>query len=287
MKIAISAESTIDLTNELLEKYDIKVVPFSVTLGDKTYLDGQITSSEIIKYVEETNILPKTSAVNVYQFENHFETLLKDYDAIIHFSLSSEMSSAYNNAVTASEGKDNIFVVDTRVLSTGIALLAIYASKLAKQGVEPKEIYERVQKRIPNDQTSFVLSRLDYLYKGGRCSGLKFLAATLLKIRPQIVVENGSMSPRKKYLGKFSKAIMKYVEDTLETHNTPDLEEAFITYTTASPEDVLTIRNILLERGFKNVNITLAGGTVTSHCGENCLGILYLNDGDENGEYKG
>ena len=197
------------------------------------------------------------------------------------------MSSAYNNAVTASEGKDNIFVVDTRVLSTGIALLAIYASKLAKQGVEPKEIYERVQKRIPNDQTSFVLSRLDYLYKGGRCSGLKFLAATLLKIRPQIVVENGSMSPRKKYLGKFSKAIMKYVEDTLETHNTPDLEEAFITYTTASPEDVLTIRNILLERGFKNVNITLAGGTVTSHCGENCLGILYLNDGDENGEYKG
>lgn len=287
MKIAISAESTIDLTNELLEKYDIKVVPFSVTLGDKTYLDGQITSSEIIKYVEETNILPKTSAVNVYQFENHFEKLLKDYDAIIHFSLSSEMSSAYNNAVTASEGKDNIFVVDTRVLSTGIALLAIYASKLAKQGVEPKEIYERVQKRIPNDQTSFVLSRLDYLYKGGRCSGLKFLAATLLKIRPQIVVENGSMSPRKKYLGKFSKAIMKYVEDTLETHNTPDLEEVFITYTTASPEDVLTIRNILLERGFKNVNITLAGGTVTSHCGENCLGILYLNDGDENGEYKG
>ena len=146
MKIAISAESTIDLTNELLEKYDIKVVPFSVTLGDKTYLDGQITSSEIIKYVEETNILPKTSAVNVYQFENHFETLLKDYDAIIHFSLSSEMSSAYNNAVTASEGKDNIFVVDTRVLSTGIALLLFMQVNLQNKELNQKK-YTNVCKK--------------------------------------------------------------------------------------------------------------------------------------------
>lgn len=286
MKIAITAESTVDLSNELLEKYNIKTTPFTVTLGEKSYKDGEITSSEIIKYVDENGILPKTSAVNVFQFETFFEETLKEYDAIIHVSLSSEMSSAYNNACLAAENFKNVYVIDSRVLSTGIALLAIYASKLVNEGLDPQTIYDKVQKRIPNNQTSFILSRLDYLYKGGRCSGLKFLAATLLKMRPQIVVENGSMVPRKKYLGKYSKSIRKYVLDTLEEYNTPDLEEVFITYTTASPEDVIEIKKVLAERGFKNINVTIAGGTVTSHCGENCLGILYLNDGDENGIYK-
>lgn len=286
MKIAITAESTIDLSNELLEKYNIKTTPFTVTLGEKSYKDGEITSSEIIKYVDENGILPKTSAVNVFQYETFFKETLKEYDAIIHVSLSSEMSSACNNACLAAENFKNVYVIDSRVLSTGIALLAIYASKLVKEGLDPQTIYDKVQKRIPNNQTSFILSRLDYLYKGGRCSGLKFLAATLLKIRPQIIVENGSMVPRKKYLGKYSKSIKKYVFDTLEEYNTPDLEEVFITYTTASPEDVIEIKKVLAERGFKNINVTIAGGTVTSHCGENCLGILYLNDGDENGVYK-
>lgn len=289
MKIAISAESTIDLTNELIEKYDIHIVPFNVTLGDKTFLDGEITSSDIIKYVDETGILPKTSAINIFQFEEHFKKLLEDYDAIIHFSISSEMSSAYNNAVSASESlsKDNnIVIVDSRVLSTGIALEAIYARKLIDKGYDVHEVYDRVLKRIPNMQVNFVLSRLDYLYKGGRCSGLEFLAATLLKLRPEIVVEKGVMVPRKKFIGKFHKSVSKYVEWTLSDRNTPDLEEVFITYTTANPEIVLNVKKTLIEKGFKNIHITTAGGTITSHCGENCLGILYINDGDSNGEYK-
>ena len=287
MRIAISAESTIDLTKELLDEYDIHTTPFTVTLGEKTGLDGEITSEEIINFVTETNKLPKTSAVNAFQFTEHFDKLLKDYDAIIHFSLSSEMSSACSNAKIASEEFKNVYVIDTRSLSTGIALLAIYARKLANKGIEPDEIVEEIHKRIPTNQTSFVLSRLDYLYKGGRCNGLSYLAAALLKIRPQIVVNKGKMVPRSKYVGKYDRCIVKYVNDTLESFNTPDLEEVFITSTTATPQQILTVKKMLIERGFKNIHITNAGATITSHCGENCLGILYLNDGNENGIYKG
>lgn len=286
MKIAISAESTIDLTKELLKDYDIHTTPFTVSLGNKSGLDGEITSEEIIDYVSRTNQLPKTSAVNSYQFTEHFKNLLKDYDAVIHFSLSSEMSVACNNARLAADELENVYVIDTRSLSTGIALLAIYARKLTLKDIKPAEIVEKVTKRIPTNQTSFVLSRLDYLYKGGRCNSLSYLASALLKIRPQIVVKDGKMGPRSKYVGKYDRCIVKYVTDTLESFNTPDLEEIFITSTTATPEQILTVKQMLIERGFKNIHITNAGATITSHCGENCLGILYLNDGDANGEYQ-
>lgn len=287
MKIAISAESTIDLTKELLNEYDIHTIPFTVSLGNKAGLDGEITSEEIIKFVSETNQLPKTSAVNSFQYTEHFKKLLKEYDAIIHFSLSSEMSVACNNAKIASEEFQNVYIIDTRSLSTGIALLAMYARKLANKGLEAEDIVEAVLNRIPSNQTSFVLSRLDYLYKGGRCNGLSYLAAALLKIRPQIIVKNGAMQPRSKYVGKYDRCIVKYVNDTLESFNTPDLEEVFITSTTATPEQILTVKKMLIERGFKNIHITNAGATITSHCGENCLGILYLNDGNEKGQYLG
>ena len=195
------------------------------------------------------------------------------------------MSSAFNNANLVSKELNNVYVVDTRSLSTGIALLAIYATKLIKQGFTAAEIYAKVLKRIPSNQTSFVLSRLDYLYKGGRCSGLSYLAATLLKIRPQIVVKEGSMVPKKKYVGKYDRCITKYVDDVLKEWNTPDLEEVFITYTTADAKDIQKVKDTLQSKGFKNIHITTAGGTITSHCGENCLGILYLNDGN-NGVYN-
>lgn len=286
MRIAISAESTIDLPVELLDKYNIHTLPFTVTLGDKTALDGVITSEEIITYVNEHKILPKTSAVNTYQYEEHFKKLLETYDAVIHISLSSEMSSAYTNACIVAEEMENVYIIDSRVLSTGIALEAIYASKLVKENLTPEEIVKKVEKRIPHNQTSFILSRLDYLYKGGRCNSLSYLASRLLKIRPQIVVENGAMLAKKKYLGKYEKGLINYVNDTLEANNTPDLENVFITFTTCFDESVEEVRQILKKRGFKNIYATHAGATITSHCGENCLGILYLNDGDENGQYN-
>ncbi len=279
-KIAISAETTIDLTEELLSKYDIKTVPFTVLLGDKVGFDGKITPKEIIEYVTETNILPKTSAVNEYQYDEHFTEILNNgYDAIIHFCLSSELSTAYNNAVMSAKKFKNVYIIDSRSLSTGIALLAIYARKLADEGVDTATIVEKCKARIPYVQASFELNRVDYLYKGGRCSMLTYLGANLLRIRPQILLKDGKMVSGKKYKGSFSKVVENYCLDVLEEFNTPDLEEVFLTYTTADESTLEKVQGILKDYGFKNIHLTTAGATITSHCGENCLGILYINDG--------
>ena len=279
MKIAISAESTIDLSKELLQKYKIHTLPFTVLIGDEQLLDGEFDNSKIFNYVSTTKQLPKTSAVNEYQYEEYFTKLKEDCDAIIHISLSSELSSACSNARRVAEKMQNVYVVDSKSLSTGIALLAIYASKLSDSDISASDIFDLVQKRVDFVQASFVLERLNYLYKGGRCSALSLFGANLLKIRPQIILKNGKMGPHKKYRGEYTSCIKKYVDDTLAEFNNPDLSVAFVTYTTAPQEAIDYATARLKEKGFKEVYQTTAGATVTSHCGENTLGILYINDG--------
>jgi DegV family protein with EDD domain len=282
MKIALSCETTVDLSKELLEKFEVNSVPFSVLLGDKNYLDGEISSDEIISFVQEKKILPKTGAVNKAQYDEHFSSLLKEHDAIIHLSLSSEISSAYSNALLSSKDFKNVYVIDTRSLSTGIALLVIYARELIDAGKTPEEIFHAVQKRVPFVQASFELKRVDYLYKGGRCSMLSYLGANLLKIHPQMVVREGKIVAGKKYRGKYKHVVANYCNDVLEEFNNPDLTNAFLTYTTADEEIIEIAKKALEERGFKNIYITRAGATITIHCGEGCLGILFINDGKIN-----
>lgn len=279
MKIAVSAESTVDLTPELIEKYGVNIVPFTVIMGEKSGYDGEISADEIMAFVNENKILPKTSAVNEEQYNEHFSSILKEYDAIVHFTLSSELSAAYNNAVRAAQNFKNVYVVDSRSLSTGIALQVIYAKKLIEKGYEPQDVVQMCKARIPSVQASFELKRVDYLYKGGRCSALALLGANIFHIRPQIILKDGKMVAGKKYRGNFEHVVKNYVRDILEQFNNPDLEEVFITYTTANSEMIKGIREILTERGFKNIHETRAGATITSHCGEDCLGILYINDG--------
>ena len=279
MKIAISAESTIDLPKELLEKYNIKTTPFGVLLGEDLFFDGELPTSQIFDYVQKTKILPKTNAVNEYQFTEHFTKILEEYDAIIHISLSSEISSACNNAKAAASKLQNVYVIDSRSLSTGIALLAIYASKLAaNRNIAAAEIAKLVTERVPHVQASFIVERLDYLHKGGRCSSIALLGANLLKIRPQIVVKDGKMQSAKKYRGNIDKVIEDYSKDVIEQFNTPDLSVAFVTYTTATEGMVAAAKKALKEKGFKEIYETTAGATITSHCGEHTLGILYIND---------
>lgn len=278
MKIAISAESTIDLPENLLKKYNIHTVPFGIFLGEELKLDGQISSTVIFDYVQRTGILPKTSAVNTGQYEEHFSSLLKEHDAIVHISLSSEMSSAFSNAKTVADEMKNVYVVDSRTLSTGIALLAIYASKLAEKGEDAKTIAEKIQERTPSVQASFVLKKLNYLYKGGRCSGLQLFGANLLNLRPQIKVIDGKMAPDKKYRGPMDKVIREYCEDTLKRYDDMDLEVGFVTYTTTSEDIVKMAVQLMKESGFKDVFVTTAGGTISSHCGEDTLGILFMTN---------
>ena len=281
MKIAVSAESTIDLPKELLTLYDIHTLPYTIILGDKDYLDGEILPEQIFKFYEDTKTLPKTSAINSLQYQEHFNSLLKDYDGVIHFCLSSEISSSCKNAMEAAEKFKNVYVVDTKSLSTGIALQAIYASKLIKDGLDINDIYESVLKRVSYVQASFVLKKLEFLYKGGRCSALSYFGANLLQIRPQIILKDGKMGPHKKYRGNMEKVVKSYCDDTLEEFNNPDLSIGFVTYTTASDEMLEIAKNSLINRGFKKIYCTKAGATISSHCGENTLGILYINDGDK------
>lgn len=280
MKIAISAESTLDLSKELLAQYDIRVIPFIVLLGEEQYLDGEITSQDIFDYVDKTKVLPRTSAINEFQYHEFFQSLLDEgYDAIIHFSLSSGISSSCAQAQKAASKLDNVYVIDSLSLSTGIALQTIYARKLAEKGLKPQEIVSKVTARIPYVQASFVVQTLEYLHKGGRCSGLLRLGATILRIKPQIIVSDGKMAPSKKFFGRKSQVIAAYCNDTLEQFANPDLSVAFVTYTSATPEMVSVAIDALRKRGFKTIYETHAGATITSHCGPETLGILFINDG--------
>lgn len=282
MNICISAETTVDLTKELLEEFDIHTVPFTLTMGETTGLDGEITPEDLFAYTEKTGKLPRTSAVNTFQYEEYFRELLKTYDHIIHFSLSSEMSSAFQNGVAAAEEdefKGKVTMIDSRSLSTGIALHCIYARKLATAGKGPEEIKNACLARIPYGQASFSLELVNFLYKGGRCTMLQMLGANLLQLKPEIFVKEGKMVSGAKYRGPMKKVVMEYVEDTLKLFNKPDLEEVFITYSTAPDVVLEAVEERLKKAGFKNIRKTRAGGTISCHCGPHCLGILYINDG--------
>ena len=280
MKIAISAESTLDLSKELIKQYDVHVIPFEVLLGENSYLDGEINSQDIFDYVAKTKVLPRTSAINEFQYHEYFKKILADgYDAVIHFSLSSQISTSYSQAVLATGKMENIYVIDSRSLSTGIALEVIYAAKLARKGLKPQEIVDKVSARIPYVQASFVIHTLEYLHKGGRCSGLARIGAALLHIKPQIIVSDGKMAPAKKYFGRKSQVVAAYCRDTLEQFANPDLSIAFVTHTLATPEMVAAAIDALRKRGFKTIYETKAGATITSHCGPMTIGILFINDG--------
>lgn len=280
MNIAISAESTLDLTKALIEEFEISVIPFTVILGEKEVLDGVVTSEEIFEYVDQSKKLPHTSAINEYQYHEYFEKLLENHDAVVHFCLSSKISVTCNNAMTAAkEFGGKVIVIDTLSLSTGIALQAIYARKLARAGKTPEEIEKAVKSRIPYDQTSFSLESVNFLYKGGRCSMLSMIGANVLKLKPDILMLEGSMKPGQKRRGPMKKVCVEYATEILEEYNNYDPELVFITYSSAPEDVVAAVREVLHKKGFKRIEETRAGATITTYCGPHCLGILYMNDG--------
>ena len=215
--------------------------------------------TDLSSYVEETKELPRTCALNEFQYTEYFEELRKTYDAVIHISLSSKITSSVEHAVDASQKVENVTVIDSRSLSTGIALLCIYARELADKGESVEDIVTKVKKRRDNLQVSFVVNTLSYLHKGGRCSSLARISAALLRIKPQILLKKGEMVTGKKYFGKNRSVIESYCSDVIEEFDNPDLNIAFVTHTHASPDMVEVAKMALKERGFKNIVETLAG----------------------------
>lgn len=281
MKIKITCDSSADLTKELYKENNISVIPFSVTMGDQDYLDGiNITAQDIFKYVAENKVLPKTAAINEYQYEEFFKNEMKGYDALIHLSISGNISGTCAFAMKAANRIENCYVIDSLSLSSGLGIQVLYACELVKKGLKPEEIVKKVNDRRSAVQISFATYKLDYLHKGGRCSSIQLLGANLLKIRPSIALKDGKMSMHKKYFGKMEKVVEKYMLDTLEEFNTPDKSIAFLTYSSATPEILEVARNVIKEKTqFKKVYESFASSTVTAHCGENTIGIIYYNDG--------
>lgn len=282
MKIKITADSTCDLSPEIIEKYNIDIFPLYVILGDDgMYRDGvDIKPHDIFDYVAKTEKLPKTSAVPTEEYAEKFGEILKDYDAIIHFDISSKASSTNSNAILAAKRFDGkVFVVDTLALSTGQGLLVLKACELVKENRTPQEIVDTVNALRPKVNTSFVPDSLEYLHKGGRCSLTALIGAKILKIHPMISMKDGQMYPAKKYMGSMERSLKNYISDLVAQYPKYDKSRCFITHSHCEPEVVAKVKEIVKQQfNFDEIIETFAGCVVTSHCGKGTLGVLFISE---------
>lgn len=278
MRIKISADSTCDLSPELIKKYNIGITPLYIEKGGQNCRDGiDITPQEIFDYVRSGKGVCRTAAVNVGDYMVFFKKCRENYDAVIHFNISSDFSSCYQNACTAAAEFENVYVVDSRNLSTGIALLVLDAAERAEKGEDPEKIAALMRETAEKVEASFVIDTLFYLQKGGRCSTLAALGANLLKLKPCIEVKDGKMGVGKKYRGKIDACIAQYVRERLQGRDDLRRNRIFITHSGCAPEIVENVKEIIKEcGGFDEVLETYAGCTVSSHCGPNTLGVLFV-----------
>ena len=276
--IKITCDSTCDLPQELYAKYDVEVVALSVALGEELHRDGvDISAPELFAYVKESGTLPKTSAVSMGEYLDVFGKYVREGKTVIHINLSSNLSASYQNAMLAAEELGNVYVVDSRNLSTGSGHLVIEAAEMAAQGMEAEAIVAQLNKVKERVDASFVLQTLEYLQKGGRCSSVAALGARALQLRPEIRVADGGMGVGKKYRGSMEKSVLDYVRGRLAGRDDIDTRRIFVTH---SPMDQAVVdKAIALVRElhpFEEVIETCAGCTICSHCGPNCLGVLFF-----------
>jgi len=277
-KIIIASDSTTDLSPELVERYGVKLLHLGVSLGENNYTDGvNIDPDMIYENYEKTGELPKTAAVNIADFADFFDKYTKEGYSIVLFTISSEMSSTFSNAHLAAEEFDNVYVVDSRNLSTGGGLLVLTAAQMAEEGKSAKEIYEECLSLIDCVDASFVIDSLEFLYKGGRCSALAAFGANLLNLKPCIVVKGGKMGVGKKYRGRFGAVLPQYISDRVGDGSNIRQDKVFVTHAGCDPKIIEACVNKVKElMPEANVMITRAGCTISSHCGRNTLGVLFI-----------
>ena len=276
MSIKITATSTCDLPPELLERHQITIVPLYISFGGNTYRDGVETGpDDIFRYVDGGGALPTTAAANIADYQTLFAELSPKYDAVLHIPIGSGFSACYQNACVAAEDFPNVYVVDSRNLSGGHGFLVLEAAEAAERGDSIQDILAMLDGLIDKVNTTFVVDKLDYLAKGGRCSSVVALGANLLKLKPCIVLSDGKMSVGKKYRGAFEKVLPNYVRDLLSGKDARK-ERVFITYTRCDPAIPAAVEQVVKEYGFREIIHTDAGCTVSCHCGPNTLGVLFL-----------
>jgi DegV family protein with EDD domain len=281
--IKIISDSTCDLSEELLNKYDIDILPLHVVMGDKEYIDGvNISPDEIYVWSDEHKETPKTSAVGIEEAINLFRKYIDAGDEIIAFAISEDMSTTANVMRIAAEElekEDKIHVIDSMNLSTGVGHLVVEAAIMAKNGESAETIVNEIEKMRHRVRASFVIDTLVYLQRGGRCSSVAAIAGGLLKLHPKIVVENGKMIASKKYRGSIDSAILKYVADLEEELAKAKKDRVFITHSGCDKELIDKVREKLeaLNR-FDEILVTRAGSVISSHCGPGTLGVLFMEE---------
>ncbi len=280
--IKIVADSTCDLSPELLEKYDISVIPLCIVMGDQSYYDGlDTTPQDIYRWADANNTTPKTAAVTFEKATEILKPFMEERRDIIFFGISTQMSTTCNVVRLVGEemNYERLFIIDSQNLSTGIGLQVLYAARLAEEGKSAEEITSLVNARRGKASASFVVDTLTYLARGGRCNAVTALLANTLKLKPEIVVTDGAMHVAKKYRGSLQSVILKYAKDMEPQLLHADKTCVFITHSGVSDEIAESVRSYLESLNhFDAIYITNAGGVISSHCGPGTLGVLFYED---------
>lgn len=281
-KVVITADITCDLNKKLEDQYQVKVMPLHIVIGGKTYEDWvDITPEQLYEIFYATKELPHTTAVSVGEYMDFFRPFVEDGCDVVHFSLGSKLSVTHQSSVlAANEFPGRVYSVDTCSLSSGSGLLVIKACEMRDQGKSAKEIYDAVSAMTDKSHASFVLDRLDFMHAGGRCSAIAMLGANVLSLKPSIEVQNdngGAMTVGKKYRGKYDKVLLQYMDDTLAKYDNIDTDRVFITHAGAEQQYVdLVEKELKAKKIFREVYVTRASCTISSHCGPNTLGVLFM-----------
>ena len=281
-KTVLCADSSCDLGDELRERYHVQYFPFHVILDGQTYSDGvDLVPDEIYRVYREKNILPKTAAINTAEYMEFFKQFTDQGYEVVHLTLGSGLSATYNNCRLAAAEMPGVYAVDSRSLSTGSGLAVLEAADRIAAGMPAEQVAREVQELTARCHASFVIDTLEFLYKGGRCSALAMLGANLLQLKPCIEVNpaDGSMNVGKKYRGSLDKALSQYVRDKLEGCADLKTDRVFITHSGISQERIDMVRDLVKQYAdFKEIYVTRAGCTISSHCGPNTLGVLFMTN---------
>lgn len=276
--IQITCDSTCDLPQELCEKHHIAVSPLTIGMGNQSFHDGvDVTAEKLFAYVEQTGKLPTTAAVAPGEYTDFFRPFVDAGKTVIHINISTKLSSCHQNACLAAEELGGVYPIDSYNLSSGSGHLALAAAEMAEIGMDAEAIVDALNEMKTRLDVSFIIQTLDYLYKGGRCSGLAAFGANLLKIRPEIKVVDGAMDVGQKYRGSMEKTVLAYVDGRLAGRSDIDLHRIFVTHSTM-PKDVVeqVIARVRELHPFEEVIESDAGCTISTHCGPACIGVLFF-----------
>lgn len=276
--IKITCDSTCDLPQELCEKYNITVSPLIIGMGGQSFRDGvDVTAEKLFKFVEKTGALPTTAAVSPGEYAEFFRPFVEQGMEVIHINISTKLSACHQNACLAAEEVGHVHPVDSYNLSSGSGHLALAAAEMAAAGMEAQEIVDNLNEMKMRLDVSFIIQTLEFLHKGGRCSGLAAFGANLLKIRPEICVVDGGMQVGRKYRGSMEKTVLDYVSGRLAGRTDLDLRRIFVTHSTMPREVVESaIARVKELQPFKEVIESDAGCTISTHCGPACIGVLFF-----------